>query len=89
MRQYEESVKKHTELENQCMSLMDKMVDSDTTITDIVDGFFQYKINRYKNRIDLAMKRMRGQTVCDSDIIMADLLEPQYFINSIHDKIVS
>jgi hypothetical protein len=39
---------------------MDKMVDSDTTITDIVDGFFQYKINRYKNRIDLAMKRMRG-----------------------------
>jgi len=60
LRQYEESVKKHTELENQCMSLMDKMVDSDTTITDIVDGFFQYKINRYKNRIDLAMKRMRG-----------------------------
>ena len=31
---------------------------------------------------------MRRETVCDSDIIMADLLEPQFFINSLQDKIM-
>ena len=65
---------------------MDKLVDSNTSISDMVDGFFSYKINRYKNKLDFAFKRISGQMVCDSDIIMADLLEPQYFMNSLQDK---
>lgn len=62
---------------------MDKLVDTDTSISDMVDGVFSYKFNRYRNKLDIAMKRLRGQVVCDSDIIMADLLEPQYLFNSI------
>ena len=68
---------------------MDKLIDNETSLGDMVDGFFSYKMNRYKNKIDIAMKKMRGQVVCDSDIIMADLLEPQYFINSLQDKLIS
>lgn len=81
--QYSESVKRHKELENQCLSLMAKLNEEDTSLTDMVDGFFSYKLNRYKNKIDLTLRRMRGQIVCESDIIMSDILEPQYFINSI------
>lgn len=55
---------------------MNKLVDSDTSISDMVDGFVSYKINRYKAKLDIAVKKMRGQVVCDSDIIMTDLLEP-------------
>jgi hypothetical protein len=32
---------------------------------------------------------MRREAVCDSDIIMADLLEPQFLFNTLHEKIVS
>ena len=63
---------------------MDKLINSDnTSLSDMVDGFFSYKFNRYKNKIDLAIKKMRGQVVCDSEIIMSDMIDPQYFINSI------
>lgn len=55
----------------------------------MVDDFFSYKFSRYRNKLDLAVKKMKGQVVCDSDIIMADLLEPQYFINSLQDKLLS
>ena len=88
LRQYDESKKRHSDLENQCLELMDKMVDHQSSVSDIIDGFFQYKINRYRNRLDLAFRKMRRETVCDSDIIMADLLEPQFFINSLQDKIM-
>lgn len=55
---------------------MGKMSRQDTSITDIVDGFFSYKVNRYMNKIDTAVRKIKGQPVLDSDIIMADLLEP-------------
>jgi hypothetical protein len=58
------------------MELMDKMADTQSSVSDIIDGYFQYKINRYRNRLDLAFRKMRQEQVCDSDIIMADLLEP-------------
>ena len=62
---------------------MDKMTSDETSIGDMLGGFVQYKINWYRNRIDMGVKKMRGEVVCDSDIIMADLLEPQYLINSL------
>jgi hypothetical protein len=68
---------------------MSSLVDEQTSITDMVDGFVSYKINRYRTKLDHAVKRMRGEVVCDSDIIMADLLEPQYLVNSIQDKIIA
>jgi hypothetical protein len=55
---------------------MDKMFAEESSIQEIVDGFVSYKFNRYKNKLEFAVKRMRGQAVCESDIIMADLLEP-------------
>lgn len=62
---------------------MDKMFDKSTSITEMVDGYFNYKFNRYKNKIEVAVKKIKGEVVCDSDIIMADLMEPSYLINSI------
>ncbi len=55
---------------------MDKFTRQDTSISDMVDGFFSYKVNRYKNKIDNAVRKMKGEPVIDSEIIMADLLEP-------------
>jgi hypothetical protein len=42
----------------------------------MVDGYLNYKINRYKNKLEVAVKKIKGEVVCDSDIINADLLEP-------------
>lgn len=42
----------------------------------MVDAFFSYKFNRFVNKIDVSVKKMRGEVVCDSEIINADLLEP-------------
>jgi len=69
--------------------VMSSLLDEQTSITDMVDGFVSYKINRYRTKLDHAVKRMKGEVVCDSDIIMADLLEPQYLFNSIQDKIIA
>jgi hypothetical protein len=55
---------------------MDRMCSEETTIGDVLGGFVNYKINWYRNKIDVGVKKMRGEVVCDSDIIMADLLEP-------------
>ena len=64
---------------------MDKMADSHTSVAEIVDGYVNYKINRYRTKIDMAFKKLRGEVVCDSDIIMQDLLEPQFFVNSVSE----
>jgi hypothetical protein len=58
------------------MEVMDKMFDKSSSIGDMVDGYFSYKFNRYKNKIEYAVKKIRGEVICDSDIIMADLMEP-------------
>ena len=42
------------------MQLMDTLLDSHTTIPDMVDAFFSYKFNRYNNKIDVVVKKMRG-----------------------------
>ena len=42
------------------MRLMDSFQDEQTTISDMVDGFLSYKFNRYKSKIDVALKKMRG-----------------------------
>lgn len=53
----------------------------------MVDGFVSYKFNRYRNKIEVAVKKIKGEVVCDSDIIMSDILEPQFFVNSVSDKL--
>jgi hypothetical protein len=42
----------------------------------MVDGFLNYKINRYKNRLVVALKKIKGDVVCDSDILGEDMLQP-------------
>jgi hypothetical protein len=88
-KQYQESVMKQKQLDHQCMQLMQKLVDSDTSLSDMVDGYFSYKFNRYKARLDIAVKKMTGQVVCDSDIIMPEEIHPQYLFNSLSDKLIS
>lgn len=41
----------------------------------MVDGFLNYKINRYKNKLEVAVKRIKGDVVCESDILNEDLLD--------------
>ena len=89
MFQYEESLSQQRDLDRQQFEVMSSLLDEQTSITDMVDGFVSYKINRYRAKLDHAVKRMKGEMVCDSDIIMADLLEPQYLVNSIQDKIIA
>lgn len=59
------------------------MNDRETPITELVDDFFSYKVNKVKRKIDNAVRRFKGDVVCSSDIIMADLLEPQFLMDSI------
>jgi hypothetical protein len=40
----------------------------------MVDGFLNYKINRYKNKLVVALKKIKGDVVCDSDILGEDML---------------
>lgn len=58
------------------MQVMQQLVDSDTSLSDMVDGYVSYKLNSYKTKLDFAMKRMTGQVVCDSDIIMPEEIHP-------------
>ena len=53
------------------MSLLN---DKSTPTTDMIDRFVNYKINRYINKIGRVVKIIKGDTVCDSDIIMDDIL---------------
>lgn len=55
---------------------MDKMFDKSSSLGEVVDGFVSYKINKYKSWMDNTVKKFRGELACESDIIMADLLEP-------------
>lgn len=41
----------------------------------MVDGFVNYKLSRFKNKIEVAIKKARGDVVCDSEILNEDLLE--------------
>jgi hypothetical protein len=65
------------------MEAMDMMLDKSSSISDMVDAFVSYKLNRFKTKVDVAFKKIRGEVVCDSDVIMTDLLEPSYLINRI------
>jgi hypothetical protein len=41
----------------------------------MVDGFVYYKFNRYKNRIESAVKKIKGETTYESEIFRNDLME--------------
>jgi hypothetical protein len=48
---------------------MDKMHDRSLSVTEVLDGFVNYKFNRYMNKIGIAVKKMKGEVTCDSDIL--------------------
>lgn len=76
MREFQDSINNQKQLNQQAINLMDRMCSDESSIGDVLGGFVNYKINWYRNKIDVGVKKMRGEIVCDSDIIMADLLEP-------------
>lgn len=39
-------------------------------------------------RIEHAVRKFKGDVVCDSETINEDLMETQFFVNSISDKII-
>ena len=53
---------------------MDKINDRSTPVSEVLDGFVYYKINRYKNKIENAVKKIKGEMTCDSDILNEDML---------------
>lgn len=55
----------------------------------MVDGFVSYKLSRARSKFDHAVRKMKGEVICDSDIIMAGLYEPTYLISTLHDKLIS
>lgn len=67
---------------------MNKLNDKSATIQDAVDGFVNYKINRYKEKLYTAVKRIKGDPIYDSYLLNEDALETQFFINSLSDKLV-
>ena len=67
---------------------MSRMNQKDSSATEIIDGFVNYKLNRYKSKLDNVVKKIKGEVVCNSDIIMEDILEPQYLVNALSDKIL-
>ena len=81
-------MRKHIDLDRQCRDLMDKLHDKSTPVTELVDDFVFYKINRYKTKIESAVKKIRGDMTCDSEILGSDILEPQYLFNSLSDRLL-
>ena len=45
---------------------MEKMNDKSASVTEMLDGYVNYKFNRYKSKIDVAFKKVRGELTCDS-----------------------
>ncbi|CDW84414.1 UNKNOWN [Stylonychia lemnae] len=88
IQEYEEDINRQKELDKQCFELMSKLNDQNTSIHESIDGFVNYKINRYKNKLVGAVKKMKGDIVCDSEIINDDQLETQFFVNSIQNKLI-
>lgn len=48
---------------------MTRMDDKEASVTEIIDGYFNYKLNRWKTKVDTTIKRIKGEVTCDSDII--------------------
>jgi hypothetical protein len=87
--QYDDTVRKQRALDKQCSQIMNTLVDQETSLTQMVDGFVSYKLSKCRSKFDYAVQKMKGQIVCDSDMIMAGLFEPTYLISSIQDKLLS
>lgn len=67
---------------------MKKLEDTDTSISEMFESFLGYKINRYKNVLDRAVRKMKGEVTCESEILTEDCLTPQYLFNSVTDRIL-
>ena len=46
------------------MEVLDKIYDNSASVTDVIDGFVSYKLNRYKNKLSVAVRKMRGKVIC-------------------------
>ena len=55
----------------------------------MIDSFVSYKFNRYKTKLESAVKRMKGEMICDSELVTQDLLEPQVLVNSLSEKVIN
>lgn len=45
------------------MKLMNKLNDTSTPLSEMVDGYVNYKISRYKYKLSSTIKKMRGEQV--------------------------
>ena len=55
--------------------MVTKINDKSTSVSEMVDGFMYYKYNRYKNKIESAVKKIKGETTFESEIFRNDLME--------------
>lgn len=61
---------------------MRMMDDQKATIPMIMDSYFNYKVNMYKNRIETAFKKIKGET-CYSGAYDEDVLVPSFLLTSV------
>lgn len=73
--EYERDIERKRQLERQCFEAMSKLNNKDASLQDAVDSFINYKMNRYKDKITTAVKRIKGDPVYDSELINEDALE--------------
>ena len=41
----------------------------------MIDSFVSYKFNRFKVKLESAVKKMKGEMICDSELVTQDLLD--------------
>ncbi len=67
VREYRMNARKQTVMDMQCMELMNKLNDSSTPITDMVDGYVNYKLLRFQDKMNRTIKKIKGEQIYEPD----------------------
>jgi len=59
--EYSKQVERQLEVDSMGFEVLDKLRDEKEPITSIVDSFVNYKVSKYKHKVETYCRRMRGQ----------------------------
>ena len=72
---YEEEVNKYLNLDRQSFEVFKKLNDKDTSVREMIDSYASCKFNIYMTKLESAFKRVKGEVVCEDEMITSDLLD--------------
>lgn len=75
-------------LDQQGLEVFKKLNNKETPAQEMIDSFLIYKFNRYKTKMEQAVKKIKGEMVIESELITTDLLDSQVLINSLSEKVI-